>query len=299
MRKRYARTAGFDETKLRVGKRGHWLHVSDTPILTLYWVDEKWPFEGPKRGQEAHERMGVLPEFKGIAVHDRYESYSQWKECTHAFCNAHILRDLTGIEETTGQAWTGELKTVLVETKQAVDLAKVNGLTQLDPEDLQAVEARYDMWVRRGLQSNPKAIQEPGQSGRPRAKWPSEGPSPARKWPFEGPNLAEALRDHKDKFLLFARDFNVPFDNPPKGAFRNLAERDLRMRNAPFGGMKVKQKISGGFRSIEGAHAFATVRGYISTARKRHAPFGGQGKRALDALRAVFDRRDLDLKFAE
>lgn len=251
-------TVNFDETGMRVMKIGYWLHVSSTLDLTYYWVDEK-------RGKQAHERMGVLPKFKGNAIHDRYDSYLKWVEdCTHGFCNAHILRDLTGIEEMTGQTWTAEMKTMLVETKAAVELAKSNGQTQLAPEYLSALEERYDRWVRRGLQSNHRPFKEPGQPGRPRA-------SPAR-------NLAEALRDHKDKVLLFAHNFDVPFDN-------NLAERDLRM-------MKVKQKVSGCFRSVTGARVFATIRGYVSTARK-------QGLRAIDALRAVFDGREIALNFAE
>lgn len=250
-------TVNFDETGLRVVKTGYWLHVSSTPDLTLYWVD-------PKRGKKAHEAMGVLAGFRGNAIHDRYEAYLQWTDCTHGFCNAHLLRDLTSIEELTGQNWPTQTKALLSEMNTAVSLAKFTGQTQLAQDCLTAFEARYDQWVRRGLQSNRLPIKEPGKSGRPRA-------SPAR-------NLAEALRDHKDKVILFARDFAVPFDN-------NLAERDLRM-------MKVKQKVSGCFRSIVGARTFATIRGYVSTARK-------QGHRAIDALRAVFDNRDIKLKFAE
>lgn len=250
-------TVNFDETGLRVVKKGYWLHVSSTPALTLYWVD-------PKRGKKAHDTMGVLANFRGNAIHDRYEAYLQWTDCRHGFCNAHILRDLTSIEETTGQNWTTQTKTLLSEMNTAVILAKAAGQTQLTQDCLTAFEARYDQWVRRGLQSNRLPIKELGKSGRPRA-------SPAR-------NLAEALRDHKDKVLLFVRDFSVPFDN-------NLAERDLRM-------MKVKQKISGCFRSVVGARTFATIRGYVSTARK-------QGHRAIKALLAVFDNRDIKLRFAE
>ena len=250
-------TVNFDETGLRVVKTGYWLHVSSTPELTLYWVD-------PKRGKKGHDAMGVLAGFRGNAIHDRYEAYLQWPDCTHGFCNAHLLRDLTGIEEMTGQNWTTQTKALLSEMNTVVSLAKAAGQTQLAQDYLTAFESRYDQWVRRGLQSNRLPIKESGKPGKPRA-------SPAR-------NLAEALRDHKDKVILFARNFAVPFDN-------NLAERDLRM-------MKVKQKVSGCFRSIVGARTFATIRCYVSTARK-------QGHRAIDALQAVFDNRDIKLNFAE
>jgi transposase len=131
-------------------------------------------------------------------------------------------------------------------------------------QQLAALEARYDALTRIALQSNKKAVKQPGKRGRARA-------SPAR-------NLAEALRDDKDRVIRFVRDFRVPFDN-------NQAERDLRMA-------KTKQKISGTFRSLEGARTFATLRGFISTARK-------QGHGALAAIRAAFDGRANQLNLAE
>jgi transposase len=124
----------------------------------------------------------------------------------------------------------------------------------------QQLEAEYDRLVKRALRTNPGPIRVPGQVGRARA-------SPA--W-----NIAERLRRYKDAVLRFLRDFSVPFDN-------NLAERDLRMS-------KVKQKVSGCFRSLVGAQCYATIRGFISTARK-------QGFTALEALRAVLEGRPLAL----
>jgi len=148
---------------------------------------------------------------------------------------------------------------------QAVNI----GADRLRREVQARLESAYDRLVKRALQTNSKPAYRPNQRGRsqplgrPRA-------SPAR-------NLGLRLRNHKESVLRFLHDFRVPFDN-------NLAERDLRM-------MKVKQKVSGCFRSLTGAQAFATIRGYISTVRK-------QGFGALYALRALFDGRPVDIVLA-
>jgi transposase len=244
-----------DETGLRVGKKLHWLHSASTDTLTYYAVDAK-------RGRQAHERIGLLGAYAGVAVHDALSSYMGYPG-PQALCNAHLLRDLTALEETTRQRWPTRLKTVLIDMKTAVEQAVEQGKPHLARAVQARLEADYDRLVKRALQANPRPKYLPGQRGRPRA-------SPAR-------NLAERLRDHKDSVLRFLRDFRVPFDN-------NQAERDLRM-------MKVKHKISGCFRSERGAHAFATVRGYISTARK-------QGFGAFEALRALFDGAPVALQLA-
>jgi transposase len=247
-----------DETSMWVGKERHWLHVCSTRTLTHYGVDKQ-------RGAGAYERIGILPKATGVVVHDRYASYATCSDrLIHSFCNAHILRDLAAIEELTRQAWPGKMKVVLLDMKSQVDQAREAGHLALSALQLVLLEQRYDDLTRIALQSNKKAIKHPGQRGRPRA-------SPAR-------NLAESLRDDKDKIIRFVRDFRVPFDN-------NLAERDLRM-------MKAKQKISGTFRSLNGANMFATIRGFVSTARK-------QGHGALASLRAAFDGRADQLNLAE
>lgn len=250
-----AKVVRFDETGARVAGKLHWLHSASTEQLTYYAID-------PKRGRSAQERIGILPMFEGIAVHDAYASYTL-DHGEHALCNAHLLRELTALEECSRQRWPTRLKTLLVEMKTRVDTAIEQGRTRLRRDVQARLEADYDRLVKRALAANPRPKYRPDQRGRPRA-------SPAR-------NLAERLRDHKDCVLRFLRDFRVPFDN-------NLAERDLRM-------MKVKQKISGCFRSETGAHRFAIVRSYLSTARK-------QGYRAFDALRALFDGRPVPLQLA-
>lgn len=250
-----ADVAHFDETGQRVTGRLQWLHVASTKHLTYYATDER-------RGSVAHERIGILPDFTGVAVHDAFVSYLK-REAPYALCNAHLLRDLTDLEESTRQRWPTRMKAFLLDAKQAVDEAREAGQLALKPEVIQALEARYTTLVRRALQSNPRPKRQPGQRGRPRA-------SPAR-------NLAARLRDQHTAILRFVHDFRVPFDN-------NQAERDLRM-------MKLKQKVSGCFRSLQGAQLFARVRGYISTVRK-------QGYQALDALRDLCDGNPVTLQLA-
>ena len=250
-----APVAHFDETGLRVCGKLNWLHVASTGKLTYYAIDEK-------RGTLAHERIGILPRFTGVATHDAYASYLR-RAGPHSLCNAHLVRELTALEESTRQRWPTWLKTLLFDVKDHVDQERDQGQTALEPQVLASFEAEYDRLIRRARLSNPRPARLPGQRGRARA-------SPAC-------NLAERLRDHKESVLRFMHDFRVPFDN-------NQAERDLRM-------MKVKQKVSGCFRSAEGGRIFASVRGYISTVRK-------QGHQALAALRALLDGNPVALLLA-
>ncbi|MCL5999399.1 MAG: IS66 family transposase [Chloroflexi bacterium] len=237
----------YDETGMRVANRLGWFHVVSTDQLTFLAVDER-------RGTTAHAHIGLLPGFTGVAVHDAYASYFTWAG-EHALCNAHTLRDLTAVADTTRQRWPTKLKALLLQMKTAVAEAVERGQSALSPPALAELEAQYDRHVRRALKANPRPPRPPGRRGNaPRAGFAC--------------NLAERLRDHKVSVLRFLHDFRVPFDN-------NQAERDLRM-------LKVKQKVSGCFRSVEGARVFARVRGYLATVRK-------QGYAALAALRALFD----------
>jgi len=250
-----AAAAHFDETGMRVCGKLNWLHVASTHLLTYYAVDER-------RGTLAHERIGILPHFTGVAIHDAYSSYLK-RDGPKGLCNAHLVRELTALEESTRKRWPTWLKTLLFDVKDCVDQARDQDQSALTPEKIASFEAEYDRLICCALRSNPRPARLPGQRGRARA-------SPAC-------NLAERLRDHKESVLRFMHDFRVPFDN-------NQAERDLRM-------MKVKQKVSGCFRSAEGARIFANVRGYISTVRK-------QGYQALAALRDLLDGRPVTLQLA-
>lgn len=245
-----AEVAHFDETGLYIEGKRHWLHVASTPQLTLY-------FAHPKRGKEGTKAMRVLPGFEGVAVHDGYQSFRVY-ECEHALCNAHHLRELTALVEGGGggQEWAEQMKRLLVEIKGAVDAARGEGQECLGEREgsLGEFERRYRQLVAEGLERNP--------------------PNPPPREPRRGQvkqskayNLLVRLRDQEGDVLRFMHDFRVPFDN-------NQAERDLRMA-------KVQQKVSGCFRSQEGARAFCGIRGYISTLRK-------QRLHVLSALVQVF-----------
>jgi transposase len=235
-----------DETGVRVVKQLHWIHVACTSTLTCY-------AHHAKRGREAFMALGLLPHFEGTSVHDCLASYHDPSyACTHSLCNAHLLRELLGLFQTTQQTWSQRMSALLRSLKRAKEAALSAGKSALDPKLLVRYQALYRRIVERGLAQNP-APRRTGQRGRP----------------INGVcrSLLLRLQEREDAVLRFALDFAVPFDN-------NQAERDLRM-------VKVQQKVSGCFRSTEGADHFCRIRGYISTLRK-------QGAGILSALRSVF-----------
>lgn len=237
----------FDETGMRVNGKLWWLHVACTNGLTYYFVH-------PKRGKEAIDEMNILPQFQGKAVHDSWVSYGTYEGCTHYLCNAHHLRELTFIFERYGQPWAFQMILLLGTIKHQVDAAKASDQGALDPERILELEHRYQALIEQGFAANPPP---PPPVVKPRGRVKQ---SPPR-------NLILRLSQHQAAVLGFMHDFTVPFDN-------NQAERDLRM-------MKLKQKISGGFRSIDGAKMFCRIRGYLSTLRKQGIP-------VLDALVSLF-----------
>ena len=240
----------FDETGLRVNGKLWWLHVACTDGLTYYFVHHK-------RGQEAIDEMDILPGFEGKAIHDGWKSYQHYN-CEHFLCNAHHLRELIFIWEQYQQAWAIQMLILLCSIKSQVDTAR-HDQTPLATDVLLAFETRYQTILAQGFVANPHPPPPPPTKHR-RKSGGRQKQSPAR-------NLLDRLQHHQTSVLGFMYDFDVPFDN-------NQAERDIRM-------VKLKQKISGTFRSESGARMFCRIRGYISTLRK-------QGLNVLAAFISLF-----------
>ena len=242
-----AEVAGFDETGVRAIGSLHWLHTVSTRFLTWYYAHKR-------RGREAMNAADILPDFQGRAVHDFWDSYLKY-DCDHAFCNAHLLRELIFLWEEQDQKWAKPMIDHLLGIKEAVAAARNAGLTALPDADLDRFLKRY------------KRIVDVGYAQNPVAKLPSGPKRRGRRKQSKARNLLDRFHDHPDGILAFMHDFAIPFDN-------NLSERDLRM-------MKLRQKISGTFRSFDALVDFCRIRGYVSTARKN-------GLNALDALHRVF-----------
>jgi transposase len=220
----------LDETGYRIAGVRQWLHVASTWLLTCYRTSAK--------------RGAMLAGVRGVIVHDFWRSYLTILGVTHALCNAHHLRELKALMEIEKEPWAWAMHRFLRQTCHAANLARAQQRS-LNPRFLAWLSARYDRILAQGLAFH--ETQPPLGAGLPTHR----GCRRRRT----GHNLLLRLRDHKEATLRFLSDPTVPFTN-------NQAERDLRM-------MKVRQKISGGFRSATGAQTFATLRTVLSTARKQ------------------------------
>jgi transposase len=226
-----ARVRHLDETGYRIAGKLHWLHTTSSLAFTFYRA-------GEKRGDIPTDLQG------GVVVHDHFLPYRGMDEVLHAFCNAHILRELQALIAFENEPWAELMRAVLLDANAAVDTAREAGASALPPETIAALVERYWAAVRLGLAFHrqlPKPEKKAEARGRPKQR--------------PGHNLLERLKTFKTETLRFLHDFDVPFTN-------NLAEQDLRM-------MKVKMKISGCFRTLEGARTFAKLRSIVSTARKQ------------------------------
>jgi transposase len=220
----------MDETGFRIGGKTQWLHIASTIWLTLYRVS-------PKRGS-------LMENVLGIVVHDHWKPYYTLKGVLHALCNAHHLRELKALVEIEKEDWARKMQRLLRRACHATNLAREQGV-ELSPRLIALIERRYDAILTEGFafhDAQPALI----STARKRL-----GRRPRRV----GHNLLRRLQTRKQDVLRFLSDPTVPFTN-------NLAERDGRM-------MKLRQKISGGFRSLEGAEDFSVIRSLISTARKQ------------------------------
>ncbi len=228
-----ARVVHADETGLRVAGKLHWLHNLSTRRFTWYGVH-------PKRGTDAIEDFGILQRFTGRLVHDCYSSYFTLKNCLHALCNAHFLRELIFLHEVLHQEWAKKMHDLLLEMLRGVAERKERA-DRFTAAQLVPWIKRYRALLRQGRAANPPLPAPPS-------------PRRGRRKQSKAQNLLDRLTRHQRSALAFLHDFQVPFTN-------NLSEQDLRMS-------KVQQKISGAFRTLRGAQIFARIRGYVSTVRK-------------------------------
>ena len=238
-----ARVVHFDETGGRAVGRLHWVHSASTSLLTLLDCH-------PKRGRLAMDDLGVIGAMSGVAVHDGWKPYRHY-DVDHALCNAHHLRELQAVGIGWDQGWANDLAGLLVEAKHAVEAARARGADHLDAATLHSIRVRYGQLVAKGFSFNP-APEVGKRSGYEKKAF----------------NLLRRLDQQRADVLRFVTDFDVPFDN-------NQAERDIRM-------VKLQQKISGSWRTLEGARNFCAIRSYVSTLRK-------QDHNVLAGLRQLFE----------
>jgi transposase len=217
-----------DETSLRVDKKNYWVHVCSAGDITLKFLH-------PKRGSEAIEAIGVIPRYGGVVIHDCWASYLAYDHCDHGLCGAHLLRELTFIVDSNGYVWADNMKQLLRETCIVVANRKSKKLT---PKEYANLQKRYRNILTRGEKELPPI--PPRQDGKR-----------GRIAKTDAHNLWERLKKYETAVLLFANLPHVSFTN-------NRAERDLRMS-------KVKQKVSGCFRTSLLAEAYCRISSYLQT----------------------------------
>lgn len=234
-----------DETSLPINKVNHWLHVLCTPMLTFFGIH-------PSRGKEAIQAMGIIPIFTGWLMHDFLSSYLSFENCLHTFCKSHLLRELVFLFEQHQQQWAKELHDLFLEMLQCIKDRKARD-APLSKGEFQQWQQQYRKILRAGRHAHPLT---PEQCAKKRPKQSKEQ------------NLLDRLEGYEDCILAFLWEMNLPFTN-------NEAERAFRM-------MKVRLKISGCFRTLDGARRHVRIRSYVSTLRKHGLP-------VLEYLRSALD----------
>ena len=224
-----------DETSLRVERKNHWIHVASAGSITLKVLHAK-------RGLEAIEEIGIIPRYGGVIIHDCWQSYLSYDHCGHGLCGSHLLRELTFIVDSNGYKWAANIKRMLQETCVIIAKRESKQLTEKEYKNLQK---RYRNILTRGEKELPPSPKTNGKRGKVAKS--------------DAHNLWERLKKHESAVLLFAKVPHVPFTN-------NRAERDLRMS-------KVKQKVSGCFRTRKYAEAYCRISSYLQTmANKGYNP---------------------------
>lgn len=237
-----------DETGVRIKGQRKWLHVACNQMLTHYAVHSK-------RGAEATDEIGILPQFRGRLIHDYWHPYFRYTACEHGLCNVHHLRDLTFVHEELGKDWAKQMHACLLSMNHIANTARSLGQNRLPKRILETLMRRYREIIKAGYREEPIPKRPEGKKrGRPKK---------GRSY-----NLIERFDLQRHLVLAFLFNLKVPFGN-------NQGERDLRMA-------KAQQKVSGTFRSWGGASLFCSIRSYISTARKH-------GLKAMDALIGALD----------
>lgn len=226
-----------DESGVRVNGTLHWLHTACTQLFTYYMVHAK-------RGREAMDEAALLPVYTGTNMHDGLKAYDGY-DCNQALCNEHHHRELNAVVENDKQPWAQQMIDLLYEIKRRKETLVQAEIAAMQMEDLAVYEDRYRTIIKIGLAQNPPAP-PPLEKKRGRVKQ-----SKTR-------NLLDRLDTKRNAVLAFMHDFQVPFTN-------NEAERAIRM-------IKNQQKVSGSFRSLEGAKMFSRIRGFVSTLRKQRLP---------------------------
>jgi transposase len=252
-----------DESGVRVEGKLNWVHAASTAEFTHYQHHEK-------RGKVAMDEIGILPNYEGILVHDHLKSYFNYTLCEHSLCNAHHLRELVFLLEHGLLAWAGEMIHLLVIMKKCVDRAKNRSHDELNLKLKRLLVLRYRSILEEGVKHDNSLVVNNSELSIP--------PKRGRKKQSKAKNLLDRLHQYETEVLRFLSDFQAPFDN-------NQAERDIRM-------VKLKQKISGTFRSNFGADLFFRIRSYLSSAKK-------QGHNMLEALTLSFRGCPLILAGAE
>ena len=225
-----------DETSFRVDLNNHWIHVYSSGDITLKFLHQR-------RGKAAIEAINIIPRYGGVIIHDCWASYLSYPGCGHALCGSHLLRELTFIVDAHDYAWARNMKRLLQETCKKVSKCTEKRLVN---KELANLQQRYRNILTRGEKELPVIPSRPSGKRGKLAK-------------SDAHNLWERLKKYEVAVLLFAKDPHVSFTN-------NRAERDLRMA-------KVKQKISGCFRSSEYAHAYCRISSYLqSMANKGYNP---------------------------
>lgn len=219
-----------DETGININGKRIWLHTTCNDLWTHFYPHYR-------RGSEATDVIGILPKFRGVLCHDHWKAYYKYS-CLHALCNAHHLRELEWSAAEDQQKWAKKVKKFLIKLNIKVDAAG----GALDGQQSAYYRKRYNELLDGAKKECPLpgTQRKPGQRGRMKKS--------------KSRNLLERLIEFQGDILRFMDNKKIPFTN-------NQGENDLRMT-------KVQQKISGCFRSEEGALIFCRIRAYLITCRK-------------------------------